>query len=96
LQVKSAADEACVISITNDLYRPLQPAESAITSRTMQRTAGAAETAAAKAAAASVSATAAIGPTAKAGVSVKVGGPSVTGLVGLHKVWICLGCLIKV
>jgi len=79
----TAASDPYVIRITNDLYQPPQPVETAITSRMMQHPAGAAETAAASAAAAVV------GPGAKAGVLNKVGTNSTTGLVGLHQVLVC-------
>jgi len=77
-----------IVRITNDLYQPAQLTETAITSRMMQRTVGAAEAAAAKAAASAVAA-AAGGLSAKAGISNKASTHSMTGLVGLHQVCIC-------
>jgi len=89
LQADFAAGNPYVISITNDLYQPSQPTETVITNRMMRQTVGAAEAAAAKAAA-SAAAAAAVGPSVKAGASSKISAHSVTGLVGLHQVCVCL------
>jgi len=93
LQVDSAASnqiDPYVIRITNDLYQPTQSVGTVLTNRPMQRTAGAAEAAAAKAAAAASASAAAAGFSAKAGMSSKVAVQPVTGLVGLHQVFVCL------
>jgi len=74
-----------VVRITNDLYQAPQPVQTVVTSRMMQRPAGAAEAAAANVAAAAVAA-AAGGPVARAGVSNRASVHSTTGLVGLHQV----------